>query len=68
MDIRPFLETMVGHNASDIYLTVGTPPMYRIEGVAQSLGRDVLTPAMLEVAAHTIMKSVNGKNSMNKWR
>ena len=55
MDIRPLLETMVGHNASDIYLTAGAPPMYRIEGITQSLGGEALNPAILEGIAHTMM-------------
>lgn len=55
MAIKPLLETMVSHNASDIYLTVGTSPMYRIQGITQSLGGEVLTPPAMEILARSIM-------------
>lgn len=61
MDFRDFLETMVARNASDIYLTVGSPPMYRIQGVAQPIGELVFEPATLETLAQSIM-------SERQWR
>jgi twitching motility protein PilU len=38
MDINEYLKTMVEKDASDVYLTVGKPPMYRIEGQVQPVG------------------------------
>ena len=55
MDMKPLLESMVSHNASDIYLTVGASPMYRIEGITQSLGGEVLTPSAMKVLSRSIM-------------
>ena len=37
MEIRELLEVMVEQDASDIYITAGLPPMYRILGTTQSL-------------------------------
>jgi len=38
MDINEFFKVMVEHDASDVYLTVGKPPMYRIEGKVEPIG------------------------------
>ena len=43
MNIRDILKVMVERNASDIYLTEGLPPMYRIEGVTQPVGAVAFT-------------------------
>ena len=37
MEILEFLEVMVEKDASDIYITEGLPPMYRIQGMTQDL-------------------------------
>ncbi|MBI3302881.1 MAG: PilT/PilU family type 4a pilus ATPase [Deltaproteobacteria bacterium] len=55
MEFRDFLEVMVKRNASDIYLTVDSPPMYRIEGVVQPVGDHAFTPESLELLAASIM-------------
>ena len=67
MDIKPLLETMVSHNASDIYLTVGTSPMYRIEGSTQSLGGEMLTPSAMEVLARSIMNDQQWQEFTEQW-
>ncbi|HJY84794.1 MAG TPA: PilT/PilU family type 4a pilus ATPase [Candidatus Binatia bacterium] len=61
MDFRNFLETMVERNASDIYFTVESPPMYRIQGVVQPIGELVFKPEDLETLAQSIM-------SERQWR
>lgn len=38
MDITEIFKTMVERDASDVYLTVAKPPMYRIEGKVESIG------------------------------
>ena len=38
MDIIEFFKVMVESEASDLYLTVARPPMYRIEGKIQPIG------------------------------
>jgi len=55
MDFRDFVAIMVERNASDIYFTVGRPPMYRIEGVVQPIGDTDFTPEDLETLARSIM-------------
>jgi twitching motility protein PilU len=55
MEMHTFLKIMVERNASDIYFTVGSPPMYRIEGVVQPVGDQKLTIGDLEALAMSIM-------------
>ncbi len=46
---------MVEHNASDLYLTVARPSMYRIDGVIKPIGEHQYRPQELEDLAHSIM-------------
>lgn len=55
MEIKELLQVMVDKEASDVYLTVGVPPMYRIEGVVQPIGDSKFKPAELEVLAKSVM-------------
>jgi len=55
MDMRTFLNIMVERNASDIYFTVGSPPMYRIEGIVQPVGNQNFSAEALEGLAASIM-------------
>ncbi len=55
MELRNLLEVMVQREASDLYLTVASPPMYRIEGTVQPIGDHVFTSQELEELARSIM-------------
>jgi twitching motility protein PilU len=55
MEIKQILQVMVEKEASDVYLTVASPPMYRIEGIVQPIGDVKFTPADLESLAKTVM-------------
>ncbi len=55
MEIREFLAVMVEKEASDVYLTVGLPPMYRIEGTVSPHGTDQLSREGLAVLCQSIM-------------
>ncbi|HVO27457.1 MAG TPA: PilT/PilU family type 4a pilus ATPase [Candidatus Margulisiibacteriota bacterium] len=55
MDIRALLGEMVQRGASDLYLTVDSPPMLRIEGFTQPLGTDKLFPKEVEILANSLM-------------
>ncbi len=61
MDLRALLKVMVDHNASDLYLTVDLPPMYRIEGVVQKRGETPLTNEQLETLANEMMREKQRK-------
>jgi len=48
MEISELLQIVVDENASDLHLTVGKPPVLRVDGRLESLDVDVLTPDMTE--------------------
>jgi twitching motility protein PilU len=56
MDMRSMLKVMVDRDASDLYLTVDLPPMYRIQGVTQSVGGTPFTNEQLEALANEMMR------------
>jgi Tfp pilus assembly ATPase PilU len=43
VNFRYFLAIVAERNASDIYFTEESPPMYRIEGIVQPIGEPVFT-------------------------
>jgi twitching motility protein PilU len=55
MDIQEYFKVMVEREASDLYLTVARPPMYRIDGRVQPSGDHAFVPQDLEVLAQSIM-------------
>ncbi len=54
-DVRSLLAEMVARNASDLYLTLDSPPVLRIEGVTERLGTECLKAAQVEALAHALM-------------
>lgn len=55
MEIRKYLEIMVKKDASDIYLTEGLPPMYRVEGTTLPEGEQKFATETLEALCEAIM-------------
>lgn len=55
MDIRVLLKQMVEREASDLYLTVDSPPIVRVEGVNQALPAPALNSTDVEELANSIM-------------
>ncbi len=55
MNIRDLLKVMVERDASDIYLTVGLPPIFRIDGVNHAVKAEPFKNEDLEAQANSIM-------------
>ena len=55
LDISKLLAVMVEHDASDLYLTVDSPPMYRINGTVRPAGNRKLASTDTETLATSIM-------------
>jgi len=53
--LHKFLEKMVEAEASDLYLTVAKPTMYRINGIVTAIGDQQFRPDELEAFANAIM-------------
>jgi twitching motility protein PilU len=60
MDIKELFKVMVDSEASDLYLTVARPPMYRIEGKIQPIGNHTFTSPELD----TLVKSVMSESQL----
>lgn len=56
MDIRTLLKVMVDREASDLYLTVEAPPVYRIHGATQQADMPAFTNEQLEALALALMR------------
>jgi twitching motility protein PilU len=56
MDIRSLLKVMVDHEASDLYLTVDAPPVYRIHGSTQQTDAPPFANEQLEALALALMR------------
>ena len=55
MDIRALLREMVERGASDLYITVDSPPMLRIYGSNQPVGSEKLRPPQTVALADSVM-------------
>lgn len=56
MDIRTLLKVMVDRESSDLYLTVDSPPVYRIHGSTQVMDAPPFTNEQLEALALALMR------------
>lgn len=54
MEINRLLELVVKHNASDLHLVVGRPPVLRVDGRLESLELDILKPQDTEAYVRAI--------------
>ena len=55
LDITKLLSLMIEHDASDLYITVDSPPAYRVNGVVRLAGSRTLTPDETSALAMSIM-------------
>ncbi|RKZ23605.1 type IV pili twitching motility protein PilT [bacterium] len=61
MQIRDLLEEMVRRGASDLHLTVGVPPMFRIDGQLVPGNYEVLTPDKVKELVYSILNDEQKK-------
>ncbi|MEZ5358747.1 MAG: type IV pilus twitching motility protein PilT [Candidatus Zixiibacteriota bacterium] len=66
VSLRDLLEEMVKRGASDLHLTVGTPPQLRIDGKLVRTEHDVLTAEMTLKLAYSIMNEKQRKKFEEK--
>ncbi|MBF0340020.1 MAG: PilT/PilU family type 4a pilus ATPase [Magnetococcales bacterium] len=55
MNLTPYLKLMIEKGASDLYLTSEATVRMKLDGRLASVGREVLTPEMISLAAEGIM-------------
>lgn len=66
LDLTKLLSVMVEHDASDLYITVDSPPMYRINGVVRPAGNRCLQAADTEGLATSIMNDKQQREFQEK--
>jgi twitching motility protein PilU len=55
MDFRPYLEMMVAKQASDLFVTVGTPVQIKIDGKFHRIGETSYTPELCREAVYSLL-------------
>lgn len=66
INMRELLEEMVARGASDLHLTAGLPPQYRIDGSIVSSDFPVLTPEATRQLAYSILNEEQKKRFENE--
>lgn len=66
-NLRELLEHMVELNASDLYVTVDAPPMFRVEGVTSPWGDQKYTPEETETMALSLMSQAQKAYFARRW-
>jgi twitching motility protein PilT len=59
--LRQLLEDMVSRNASDLHITAGVPPEFRVDGAITPSEYDVLTPELTVQLAYSVMSDEQRK-------
>jgi twitching motility protein PilT len=59
--LRQLLEDMVQRKASDLHLTAGVPPEFRVDGAITPSEYDVMTPEMTAQLAYSVMSDEQRK-------
>lgn len=65
--LRELLELMSERRASDLHLTVGTPPQLRIDGRLQRMDMDSLTGEQTKKLAYSLMNEKQRKRFEEEW-
>jgi twitching motility protein PilU len=66
-NIRELLEQMVQLDASDLYITVDSPPMYRVEGITSAWGEKKYTPEETEAMSLALMSPTQKTYFARRW-
>jgi len=67
VDLRSLLAMIFEKGASDLHLTVGAPPMMRLDGVLKPCCRDVLTPEISREMVYSILNSEQRAKFEDSW-
>jgi twitching motility protein PilT len=59
--LRQLLEEMVPKRASDLHITAGVPPVYRIDGAMEATVHEVMTPEMTANLVYSVLSDEQRK-------
>jgi twitching motility protein PilU len=67
INLPELLEEMVRQGASDLYVTVDSPPMYRVEGITFPWGDRKYSPEETEALSLSLMSEIQRRNFIRRW-
>ncbi len=67
INLRELLEQMVKLDASDLHLTVGSPPVVRVDGKLQRMGHDLLTSEVTKKLAYSMLNEKQKLKFEQNW-
>jgi len=65
--MKELLEKMITYNASDLHLTVGSAPLYRLAGELMRIEGDRLTPEETERLCYSVLTDFQKKKFEENW-
>ena len=68
MTIEALLRAARKHEASDIHVVVGLPPMFRVEGQIHGVNGDVITPSLARALAHECLNAAQKETLEREWQ
>ena len=65
--MRQLLEEMVQRNSTDLHLTTGAPPMYRIDGELVPTNYEIMTPELIQNLVYSVLNDQQRKKFEMEW-
>jgi len=65
--MRQLLEEMVQRNSTDLHLTTGAPPMYRIDSELVPTNYEILTPELIQNLIFSVLNDQQKKKFEMEW-
>lgn len=61
------MEEMVQRNSTDLHLTTGAPPMYRIDGELVPTNYEIMTPELIQNLVYSVLNDQQRKKFEMEW-
>jgi twitching motility protein PilT len=65
--MRQLLEEMVQRNSTDLHLTTGAPPMFRIDGDLVPTNYEIMTPEVIQNLIYSVLNDQQKKKFEMEW-
>jgi twitching motility protein PilT len=65
--MKQLLEEMVQRNSTDLHLTTGAPPMFRIDGELVPTNYEIMTPELIEQLSYSVLNDQQKKRFEMEW-
>jgi len=67
VSMRQLLEEMVQRNSTDLHLTTGAPPMFRIDGELVPTNYEIMTPEVIQNLIYSVLNDQQKKKFEMEW-